>query len=218
MSLLRDPNSRRSGNGDGPPGEPTAVCNLQCVIAACLAVLAVACLAVAAGRRGPTVSAAPLPPLKVDKAAPRLEDGPASTAPAQPGKRRLVCYDCHVNFQEEPFAAKHAAKEVTCITCHGESRAHASDENNITPPDRMYPRAAIAPACAQCHQTHNAPAAAILQRWKERGLQQTDPKKAVCTDCHGAHRLRVRTTRWDKATGKLLPKAKPPAGKGKRKG
>ena len=29
-----------------------------------------------------------------------------------------------------------------------------------------------------------------------------------CTDCHGDHRLRLRTVRWDKKTGKLLRSGK----------
>ncbi len=31
-----------------------------------------------------------------------------------------------------------------------------------------------------------------------------DGKMGVCTDCHGEHRLKVRTRRWDKETGKLV--------------
>jgi len=33
---------------------------------------------------------------------------------------------------------------------------------------------------------------------------KTDPDKIVCTDCHGEHRMKVRTIIWDKKTGKLL--------------
>jgi hypothetical protein len=29
-------------------------------------------------------------------------------------------------------------------------------------------------------------------------------KDKVCTDCHGSHKLKVRTRMWDKETGKLI--------------
>ena len=33
-----------------------------------------------------------------------------------------------------------------------------------------------------------------------------EEQKKVCTDCHGAHRMAQRSVRWDKVTGKVLPK------------
>ena len=48
----------------------------------------------------------------------------------------------------------------------------------------------------------------------------TDPKKVVCTDCHGEHRFKVRSVSWDKNTGKLLarnPEAAEKSGVGKKK-
>jgi hypothetical protein len=38
----------------------------------------------------------------------------------------------------------------------------------------------------------------------ERSLDKTDPKRIVCTDCHGEHRMKVRTVLWDKKSGTLL--------------
>jgi hypothetical protein len=161
--------------------------------------------------------ARPLPPLKVDKDAPLLLDHPDT---AVPGSTKgtpptgptpvLICYDCHGNYREESLAVVHARKEVTCVVCHGESEAHASDEDNTTAPQVLYPRQKIAAKCAECHKTHDAPAVAIIGRWQERGLQKTPVKSLVCTDCHGAHRLRVRTVHWDKETGKLMPATKDP--------
>ncbi|MFA6563075.1 MAG: cytochrome c3 family protein [Verrucomicrobiia bacterium] len=149
-----------------------------------------------------TVLAAP-PPLKVDKSAPLLlDDAPAAkTAPALP---RLICYDCHGNFREELLALKHANNKITCVTCHGDSSAHASDEGNITPPEVMYARDAIAKKCQSCHKEHTASAAAVAARRQERGLQTMEAKDIVCTDCHGKHRMNVRVIHWDKNTGKLL--------------
>lgn len=143
------------------------------------------------------------PPLKVDKNAPLLlDDAPA--AKASPALPRLICYDCHGNFREEPFSLAHAKNKVTCVTCHGDSAAHASDEGNITPPEVMYVRDAIAKKCQSCHVEHTASAAAVATRRQERGLQKMEAKDLVCTDCHGKHRMNVRVIRWDKNTGKLL--------------
>ena len=30
------------------------------------------------------------------------------------------------------------------------------------------------------------------------------PVRWICTDCHGQHRMKVRTRVWDKETGKLI--------------
>lgn len=150
---------------------------------------------------GALVIAAP-PPLKVDKSAPLLlDDAPAKKTPASP---KLICYDCHGTFRDDPFSIKHASVDVTCVTCHGESDAHAHDEDNITPPQTMYAREAIAKRCGECHKEHNASPAKVVARWQERGLQKLKPVNLVCTDCHGRHRMNVRTIHWDKKTGKLL--------------
>jgi len=148
------------------------------------------------------------PPLKVDKSAPLLlDDAPAKATPAAP---KLICYDCHGTFREDPFSIKHASANITCVSCHGESRAHADDEDNTTPPQKMFPREAIAQRCGECHKEHNAPPAKVIARWQERGLQKLKPANLVCTDCHGQHRMNVRTIHWNKQTGKLLdvPKKK----------
>ncbi|MCL5270060.1 MAG: cytochrome c3 family protein [bacterium] len=153
------------------------------------------------------------PPLTVDKAAPLLLD--EATTSAKPANlRKLICHDCHANYLEEPFAVAHDKAGVTCLSCHGESMAHSGDENNITPPEVMYAREAIAPKCRQCHPDHNAAAIDVIVLWQRRGLQKLDARQLVCTDCHGEHRLKVRTVEWDKKTGKPLPakgRAKPRA-------
>lgn len=110
------------------------------------------------------------------------------------------CLVCHLNYDEEPLAAKHAAANVGCIKCHGVSSAHSSDEDHATAPDTMYPREKIAPACLKCHGGEN---------WKSQHKMIGDEsqlKEKVCTQCHGEHRLKIRSRRWDKATGRLVPK------------
>lgn len=185
-----------------------------------LAVLVMAALSPSANRLGgqETEKAVPLPPLTVSKDAPLLlEETPAAKDTGSgggtkiPPGRRLMCYDCHVNYFEEQLAAVHAEKAVTCVDCHGASEAHKNDESNTTPPQIMYPRETIDAKCRECHKTHDAAAAAVIARWQDRGLQKLGPAELACTDCHGSHRLKIRTIRWDKKTRKLLPFAKPVA-------
>jgi len=142
-------------------------------------------------------------------------DPPPAAAPAKEEAKtdpvsNSRCHVCHMNYEDEPLAVYHAEHGVGCESCHGESDAHCGDENNITPPDRMYPRHTIARSCMACHGLSK-----LQRKPKEHAAILPDPKKAekVCTDCHGKHRLEHRTTRWDKATGKLLPADKPPAAK-----
>lgn len=156
--------------------------------------------AVSSGIAGP-------PPLKVDKGAPLLLDEPKAKPEVNPGDGPMAdnsaCHVCHTNYQEETLAVEHARANVGCMKCHGVSNAHRNDENNTTPPDTMYPTAKIESMCGECHDTHDAPAKKVLARWKER-CPAKDIAQAICTDCHGEHRLKLRTVQWDKRTGKLL--------------
>lgn len=120
------------------------------------------------------------------------------------------CYVCHGNYKKEELAVQHGVDDVGCIDCHGQSFPHRNDEDNITPPDKMYPLDQIDKMCADCHDQHDAPARKVIERWQERCPTKSDPKQIICTDCHGQHRLKSRTVRWDKRTGKLLPRAKEP--------
>jgi hypothetical protein len=150
------------------------------------------------------------PALVIDQDAPLLLDEPGETerpavaaAPASLGEN-TACFVCHANYQAEPLAKQHAGADVGCVSCHGLSYAHRNDENNTTPPDVMYPRNGIDPACRKCHASHDVPAGKIVTLWLQRFPDKTDAQSIVCTDCHGDHRLKVRTVRWDKKTGKLL--------------
>jgi len=153
-----------------------------------------------------------LPPLKVDRSAPLLLDEPAPKKPSKskgPVADNHSCFVCHANYQDESMAVVHAEANVGCMKCHGESIAHRNDENNITPPGTMYPAEKIDAACVACHETHDAPAKKVLALWMERSAKRLVPDEIVCTDCHGEHRLKLRTVRWDKRTGRLLTGAKP---------
>lgn len=149
------------------------------------------------------------PPLKVDRDAPLLlMDAPAEKQPAKAGAGpkadNSACYVCHTNYDGEELVEQHRIANVGCVKCHGESTAHRNDENNITPPDVMFPMEAIDPACMKCHETHDAPARKVLARLAERTPGKKKPDEVVCTDCHGHHRAKLRTVVWDKKTGKLL--------------
>ena len=147
------------------------------------------------------------PPLKVDKSAPLLLDEPKEAKPKSKPEKPLAdnqpCYVCHTNYQEEWLAQEHKKQTIGCVDCHGPSLAHRNDENNTTPPDKMYPAEKIETACKECHSTHDAPAKKVVARFQER-CPGKELDKVVCTDCHGEHRLKVRTVRWDKHTGKVL--------------
>jgi hypothetical protein len=68
----------------------------------------------------------------------------------------------------------------------------------------MYPRDKIDDSCRECHETHDVEPHKVIAVFLERCPHDADPRSVVCTDCHGKHRLDIRTVRWDKATGKLL--------------
>jgi hypothetical protein len=121
-----------------------------------------------------------------------------------PMKYYVMCNDCHIGYIGEPLALAHAKAGMSCDSCHGKSRAHYSDESNTTPPDKMFPTDKINPFCRGCHNSHDVPADKVVALWMKRNSDKTDPDKIVCTDCHGEHRMKVRTIIWDKETGKRL--------------
>ncbi|MEW6357834.1 MAG: hypothetical protein AB1696_15985 [Planctomycetota bacterium] len=175
-----------------------------CVAMAALGLAAVMCHTLRAQdqrKSGP-------PPLKVDKSAPLLLDEPKEKPkpPTDPSKKmadNAPCYVCHENFREEPFVKEHA--KDGCVACHGDSPRHMEDEGHLTPPDLMFWPEVIEPRCRVCHRTHNAPAVKVIAQWQKLCPNKTDPKSLLCTDCHGTeHRLKDRTVRWDKKTGKVL--------------
>ena len=109
------------------------------------------------------------------------------------------CHVCHLNFKDEALTKVHAQAAIGCTRCHGDSDAHRSDEDNITPPDVMFPKAKINSFCTGCHagDTLSEPAHKSMKA-------EMDPLKACCTECHGEHRLNYRTRKWDKITRDLI--------------
>lgn len=126
-------------------------------------------------------------------------DADASAAAAS-GGINYRCHVCHMNYAEEKLARTHAAIGIGCQKCHGPCNEHCSDEDNITPPTILFPRAKIVPSCMKCHaddkladMDKHKPALTAARKWQK-----------VCTDCHGTHRLEVRTRRWNKETRELI--------------
>ncbi len=119
------------------------------------------------------------------------------------------CAVCHYGFDEEELALNHELAGIGCERCHGESERHRSDEDNITPPEIMYPKARINPTCMMCHPrgeinhvSHHKP---LLAGAKTIFDTEAASRKIYCTGCHAErHRINVRTILWNKATGELL--------------
>ena len=150
----------------------------------------------------------------------RQDKGAAATrAVDQAGKHGAVpvasfvanpfCKACHADFDEEKLVIAHKAAGIGCERCHGESLRHRSDEANVTPPELMYPKERINPTCMMCHPRHEIRRVESHRPLLEANLSvlETAPPdeqaRKYCTDCHGGeHRMKVRTVRWDKCTGK----------------
>ncbi|MBL7187569.1 MAG: cytochrome c3 family protein [Phycisphaerae bacterium] len=110
------------------------------------------------------------------------------------------CYVCHLNYDGEELTQNHEIVGVGCETCHGISERHSADEDGITPPDVMFPKEKIGAYCITCH---GQPELEHVDEHKP--LLANDPDdEHVCTDCHGKHKMDVRTRIWDKETGKLI--------------
>ena len=50
--------------------------------------------------------------------------------------------------------------------------------------------------CGECHESHDFPAAKVVRKWQEKSGQKADEKPIVCTDCHGEHRLKIRSVQY----------------------
>ena len=128
----------------------------------------------------------------------------ASMRPTTAGKPQpadnAYCYVCHVNFQDESLAHSHQVAGVGCEQCHGMSAKHSADEDNLTAPEIMYSAARINPFCLKCHPQDKIGKVAMHAALFTANA--TPPSR--CTECHGEHRLKNRTRRWDKESGKLI--------------
>lgn len=147
--------------------------------------------------------------------APPVASLPVVAKPAAEPADNSFCYVCHRNFEKETLNVAHTKQGIGCEQCHGISERHSADEDGITPPEIMYAQARVNPACMKCHSVEQLQKdnqhRSLLDRLKEGSPSIAKPAKAdaesvksICTDCHGQHRLKVRTRIWDKDNGKLL--------------
>jgi len=120
----------------------------------------------------------------------------------------FACFVCHGNYEEEELVVSHGVEGVGCVDCHGASFEHRDDEDNVTPPDKMYALEDVDKMCGACHDMHDAPARKVIERWQQRCPAKTSPEEIVCTDCHYRHRLKFRTVWWDKKTRRLIVRDK----------
>jgi hypothetical protein len=139
------------------------------------------------------------PPLLLEEPPLLLENGDKAEELPSPGPvaDNSRCHVCHINYADEKLAVVHAQANISCEQCHGASDAHCGDEDNITPPDIMYPVAKINSFCMGCH--HRDRISSL-----HGSFFAGDTKEKYCTDCHGEHRLNYRTRKWDKTTGELI--------------
>lgn len=138
-----------------------------------------------------------------------LTEDSDSDASAEQGVDNSRCHVCHLNFSMEKIAVTHAKKGISCSDCHGDCDAHIDDESWAsggpgTPPEIMFPRERIDPACMKCHEQHTATPRLMIKRWQDRKLGDKPVAEVVCTDCHGKHKVNpsLRNAWWDKKTGK----------------
>lgn len=145
----------------------------------------------------------------------RIEYGDGPEQKPKPGfVANPFCYACHADFEGDTLVERHEKAGIGCERCHGESERHRSDEANITPPEIMFPRARIIPTCMMCHprdtikhvQSHKVILDGAATVFDE---EKSEAPLTVCTDCHAKnHKMNVRITRWNKATGELLKEEK----------
>ena len=108
-------------------------------------------------------------------------------------KDNSACLVCHINFETEEIAASHLKKAVTCAHCHGVSSEHMNDEEAAAEPDILFGRAEVDASCKKCHQAHKNPEAVAKLLAELKGKRRPHGRlilsNAICTDCHGLHRL-----------------------------
>jgi len=97
-----------------------------------------------------------------------------------------ACNDCHADvfdmyrgsFHGDLTFGKSDGKAPVCADCH---LAH-----DINPPDSPAFRASIDTLCARCHADALK---TYLDSYHGKAFYLGDAKTAVCTDCHGGHRI-----------------------------
>lgn len=116
-----------------------------------------------------------------------------------PAQADESCRTCHPDVKLEHEASIHG-HEFGCVDCHGgdpavmSEAAHATAKKFVGKPSR----AAVPALCATCHADPNRmkPFGLSTDQYAQyitsghgRRLAQGDTRVAICTDCHGVHRI-----------------------------
>ena len=104
-----------------------------------------------------------------------------------------LCLVCHLDFDDDPIAADHLRRGITCAHCHGKSTAHMHDETMMTSPDILHGRTEVKQMCYRCHKAHRNPQEVEIFRQKWLGRKRENGRSitadSTCTDCHGLHTI-----------------------------
>lgn len=116
-------------------------------------------------------------------------------------KANISCADCHgesiAHKNDEnhltPPDRMYPASEIDgdCLKCHATHdvqpaevvrrwRQHTGDKKTDV-------------LCKKCHESHDVPATAVVRKWQKQSGQNVYEKPIICTDCHGEHRLKMRS-------------------------
>jgi Cytochrome c3 len=114
------------------------------------------------------------------------EHGAAETQAWLTTAKLTACENCHADvfsmyrgsFHGNLVFGASSGKAPVCADCHV---AH-----NITPPDSPAFRASIDSLCARCHAEQLK---TYLDSYHGKAFYLGDAKTAVCTDCHGGHKI-----------------------------
>jgi len=111
-------------------------------------------------------------------------------------KVNKVCYECHMDFEDEELSSEHEEHGVTCVRCHGRSQPHMDDEVRKTPPDAIFRGASMKVLCLTCHDPAKH-AREKMHASEAAAAKKTGRPERTCTTCHGEHEL-VDTEKFKK--------------------
>ncbi|MGB2824048.1 MAG: cytochrome c3 family protein, partial [Phycisphaerae bacterium] len=106
-------------------------------------------------------------------------------APRIAAKANATCMECHIDFDTEEIVVVHGTHGVTCVRCHGPSRAHMEDEVRKTKADVTFRGQAMRLFCLTCHKPEKH------RRVRNHAAELARPphERRACTACHGEHKL-----------------------------
>jgi len=119
-------------------------------------------------------------------------------------KANIACADCH----GESIAHKNDENHLTppdrmypeseidgaCLKCHP---THDVQPAEVVRRWRQYTGDEKTDVlCQKCHEGHDVPAAAVVRKWQKQSEQDVYEKPIICTNCHGEHRLKMRSVRY----------------------